>query len=210
MALFEPHRLKPPDAVRVASGAPWFSRLSAEVWIYRHGWALPITAVLLLLAGALMLSEVQPARDRLDQLQRELLALQSRPPAPPAPLLTAEPEPGQAVHTLLGQAESNAAQVRRIAAIARALGISLPRAQYNTSRQTPSGIEHTDVTLNFVSRYPQARAFIEGVLRELPNVSVDRVSFERDQAMGNEAEVTLRLTLWRWPAASKTEIEAKR
>ena len=82
--------------------------------------------------------------------------------------------------------------------------IDLPRAQYNASRETPSGIEHTDITLNFVASYPRARAFMEGVLLELPNASVDRISFERDQAQGAEAEITMRVTLWRWPAAAKT------
>ena len=210
MAPTDPQGMDLANTARRTAGLVWPTRLRAEIWLYRHGWALPIVALVLVLAGALLVIEVLPAQQQIALLRTELRDLQSQPPAKHMPAPAEEPEPGQAVRELLRQAEGNAAQVRRIASIARSHGISLPRAQYNTLRQTPSGIEHTDISFSFVSRYPQARSFIEGVLRELPNVSVDHVSFERDQALDNEAEVTLRLTLWRWPAESKTETEAKR
>lgn len=194
----------------VARAAPASARLRAEVWLHRHGWALPAAVLALLAAAAVLLTDVQPAQQRLDGLRAERRAVLTPAPAVPArPAVAAapqaDPEPGQAVRALLSRAEGNAAQVRRIAAIARAHGIGLPRAQYHTSRQAPSGIEHTDITLSFVSGYPQARSFIEAVLRDLPNASVDRIAIERDQALGSEAEVTLRLTLWRWPPAATRE-----
>jgi hypothetical protein len=181
------------------------TRLSAEIWLFRHGWALPTGALLLLLAAVLLVTQVLPAQDQVDLLQSRLQSAQTRPKTVPSVVPALPIEPGQLLRDLLSEAEGNPAQVRRIASIARQNGISLPRAQYSSSRQTPSGIEHTDITFSFVAGYPQSRAFIEGVLRELPNASVDRVSFERDQAQGAEAEITLRLTLWRWPAPFKPE-----
>lgn len=205
--------MKQPDSPQVSSSATrhfsarvgWPARLSAEIWLHRHGWALPISALVLLLVGVSMATQVLPARRKVEWLQSELQSAQLRPNAAPSIEQTAPPEPSQALRDLLSQADGNPAQVRRIASIARQHGISLPRAQYTTSRQVPSGIEHTDITFSFVAGYPQSREFIEGVLLELPNASVDRVSFERDQAQGTEAEVTLRLTLWRWSPPSRAE-----
>lgn len=201
MAQLDQQGLPSPAPRRTGAKASWPTRLSAEIWLYRHGWALPTGALLLLLATVLLVTQILPVRDKVDLLQSQLQSAQTRPKVAQSVAQAAPPEPGQPLRDLLSQAEGNPAQVRRIASIARLHGINLPRAQYSSSRQTPSGIEHTDITFSFVSGYPQSRAFIEGVLRELPNASVDRVSFERDQAQGAEAEITLRLTLWRWPAS---------
>lgn len=205
MAQLDPQRLRSPATRRLGARGTWPTRLSVEIWLYRHGWALPIAALLLLLAAMLLITQVVPARDQVELLNAQLLAMQARPKEAPAGAPASPIEPGQALRLVLKEAEGAPAQVRRIAGIARLHGISLPRAQYSSSRQSPSGIEHTDITFNFVSGYPQSRAFMEDVLRELPNVSAERVAFERYQAQGTEAEITLRLTLWRWPGASKPE-----
>lgn len=205
MAQFDPQGLPPPTTRHPSAGAGWPARLLAEIWLHRHGWALPTAALLLVLAGVFLVMQVLPVRKKVDLLQSQLQSAQTRPKSAPSIAPATPLEPGQTLRDLLSRAEGNPAQVRRIASIARLHGINLPRAQYSASRQAPSGIEHTDITFGFVAGYPQSRAFIEGVLRELPNASVDRVSFERDQAQGAEAEITLRLTLWRWPAPSKPE-----
>jgi hypothetical protein len=204
MAQLDPQGL-PSSAPRRLGAMGWPTRLSAEVWLYRHGWALPTSTLLLLFAAGLLVTQVLPMRDKLDVLQSQLQSAQTIPKAALSQAPATPIEPGQPLRNLLTQVERSPAQVRRIASIARQHGMNLPRAQYTSSRQAPSGIEHTDITFSFVAGYPQSRGFIEGVLRELPNVSVDRVSFERDQAQGTEAEITLRLTLWRWPASSRPE-----
>lgn len=205
MAQSDPQGLPSPTTRRLGARGSWPTRLSAEIWLYCHGWALPAGALFLLLAAVLLVTQVLPVRDQVDLLQSQLQSAQTRSKAVPSIVPALPIEPGQPLRGLLSKVESNPAQVRRIASIARQHGISLPRAQYSSSRQSPSGIEHIDITFSFVAGYPQSRAFIEGVLLELPNASVDRVSFERDQAQGAEAEINLRLTLWRWPAASKPE-----
>ena len=206
MAQLDPQGPPSSAAAQMRARADWPTRLSAEIWLHHHGWALPLGVLLLLLAVVLLVTRVLPVRDEIDLLQTQLQSAQTRPKAA-APIAPATPlEPGQPLRDLLSQAKGNPAQVRRIANIARLHGITLPRAQYTSSRQSPSGIEHTDITFSFAAGYPQSRAFIEGVLREVPNASVDRVSLERDEAQGAEAQITLRLTLWRWPSPSKTEV----
>jgi hypothetical protein len=205
MAQFDPQALPSATSRHFAARAGWPTRLAVEIWLHRHGWALPCSVVLLLLAGVLLLTQVLPLRSKVDRLQIQLLSAQSRPKAAPLQTQQTPFEPGQSLRALLSQVERNPAQIRHIVKLARLHGINLPRGQYTSARQTPSGIEHTDITFRFAAAYPPSRAFIEGVLRELPSASVDRMSFERDQAQGAEAEVTLRLTLWWWPAPSTSE-----
>jgi len=204
MAQFDPQRLPTSGTRRFDARVGWPTRLSAEIWLHRHGWALPTSVLVLLLAGVLLFAQALPARGQVDLLRTQLQTAQASPKAAPPQAPAPPADPGQSLRTLLSQVEGIPAQVRRIASIARLHDITLPRGQYTSSRQAPSGIEHTDISFSFVAGYPQSRAFIEGVLREVPNVSVDRVSFERDQALGAEAEITLRLTLWRWAGSSTT------
>ena len=207
MTQIDPQALPSSATRHVATGASWPNRLSVEIWLHRHGWALPTSVLVLLLVVGVLFAQVMPALGKVEQLRTQLQSAQASPVAAPPPPSAPPAEPGQSLRTLLSQVERSPAQVRRVASIARQHGISLPRGQYTSSRQTPSGIEHTDITFSFVAGYPESRAFIESVLRQLPNASVDRVSFERDQAQGTDAEITLRLTLWRWPAPPKAEAE---
>lgn len=188
-----------------AASIAWPTRLSAEIWLHRHGWALPISATVLLSATALLLAQLLPAIDSVALLRTQLRSAQDRPIAPLAVEQVPPPDPGEPLRAVLEQAKTNPVQVRRIAEIGRMHGISLSRGQYTSSIQQPSGIEQTDLTFSFAAAYPQSRAFIEGLLAALPNASVDRVSFEREQVQGSSAQVTLRMTLWRWPAQSKSE-----
>ncbi len=198
----------PALSVRHASARPgWPTRLSAEVWLHRHGWALPAIALLAMIAGALAVLQIGPAQRESDLLSAQLQSTRARALPAPAVVEPMVPEPGQQLRNTLGNADAGPSQVKQIVEIARLHGIKLPRAQYAKSRQAPSGIEHTDITFSFVAAYPRTRDFVEDVLRALPNASVDRLSFERDQAQGADTEVTLRLTLWRWPAAPQLAVK---
>jgi hypothetical protein len=135
-------------------------------------------------------------------LRAELVALQQKPASSAVPVAAPSTTPGQALRALLSQSEAPAAQMLRIAGIAREHGISLPRGQYTLNSQEPAGIEGTAVSLVFVAAYPRARQFVESVLREFPNTSVDRLTFSRDRAQGTEVEIGVHLTLWRMPPSA--------
>ena len=172
-------------------------RLWAEIWLWRHGLAWPLAVSMFAATLALALWVRQPAEQQTARLRAELAAPAALPPRAAAAAPAADP--AAALRSLLANPESPAAQVRQVVAIARRHRIELPRGQYAETGFGASGLAHTELNLRFVAGYPQARAFIEALLRELPNASIERVSFERDQVQGPEAEVSLRLTLWRWP-----------
>jgi hypothetical protein len=171
-----------------------------EVLLWRYGFAMPMAGAMLVAAAALTLVRLLPAQERLAELRAEVVKL--RVPPPPVPRVSTDDGAvaGDALRTMLARAAPAPVQMRQIASLASTHGIRLPKGQYASAAQVASSIEHTEVTLNFVAGYPQARSFIEDVLRGLPNASIDRVSFERDRALGTEAAVTARLTLWRLPA----------
>ena len=188
---------RPPDPARPSV------RLRVEVWLRRNGWVLPAGGCLLLAAVVVAPTYLAQARDRERALRAEVAALQQKRASPPMPsgALPAAP-PGQALHMLLAQSEAPAAQMLRIAGIAREHGISLPRGQYTLNGQEPAGIEGTAVSLSFVAAYPRARQFVESLLREFPNASVDRLTFSRDRVQGAEVEIGLHLTLWRMSSSA--------
>lgn len=180
-----------PAAVRRA-----VARLALEVWLYHHGWALPLATLLVAAALALAAFAIVPTGQRIAALDKARLAA-----AVPAAAAAAAPpaEPGRALRMLLAAADPAPAQMARVAALARRHGIELPQGHYRTSVLAASGIVGTEVTLRYAAAYPQARAFVVALLRELPNASVDRVSFERDRSDGSVA-VAVQLTLWRLAA----------
>ena len=185
--------------------------LAAEVWVHRHGWACPLAAVLAFSAGVYFMTKVEPAHRDLQSVERQVgltmtpssSSLQSPALAATAPTATAEP--GAALRTLLSGAEGSPSTVRQLVRIASRHGIELTRAQYSTARQSPTGIESTEITFHFGASYPATRAFIEDLLRALPHASIDRLAFERAQTQEFALEVTLRVSLWRWPTAKKTD-----
>lgn len=109
----------------------------------------------------------------------------------------------QDLRDALADAPGQPDAVRRMSALALESGIRLPRGQYATGTQLPSGLVTTEISLGFAASYPATRAFIESVLREMPEVSLDRISIEREAAHGNPVRVNARFTLWRWPTRSK-------
>lgn len=176
------------------TASPSSFRLSTELWLHRHGWAWPLAAVLAVIAAAWWVLRVAPAEAGIATLQHQL-----QTPRPPAPVVPKSPvlPPAQALRALLVAAPPLTEQLADVDILARRHGITLPRGQYTQQVLRPSGLHQAEVTLTFQAGYPATRAFVEDLLRSLPNAAVDRMALERDDAEGGRADVSLRLTFWR-------------
>jgi hypothetical protein len=165
------------------------NRLRFELHVWRHGWAWPLAGFLLIIAVALQLFALHLQRETQSALQR------SRAIAPAA--MTRAPTLALAdMQAPLRQAPATAQQVLRIAAIAEEHGIPMSQATYEEEIRPELGMRRTHVTQPVRANYAQFRRYIEQVLREHPNVSLDGVSVRRDDVGQELLDVRLRWSLW--------------
>lgn len=173
-------------------------RLPVELWAYRHGWAWPLAVLILCAGAALWQARVVPALAQAADLRARIAE-----PLAPVPVAAAPsaPAPTAALEAVLAQAAPVSRQMQQIERLARRHGIALPRGQYTQQVLRPSGVQEAHVTLRFSAGYPATRAFVEDLLRNLPNAAVERLELARTSSEGRTAEVSLRLALWRLPTA---------
>lgn len=195
-----------PQDTPLRSTAAWV-RVRVELFIWRHGW---VWVVLLALLGAAIVVQVallQPLQLRRQAVQEDLRRLAAQQPGRLAEArLGRAPEPaapGLAAldvldRTLRPHIEATA-QVRRVYRIAARQGLAIGQASFQHSAEPQAGIDHLQISLPLNAGYPQVRRFVEEVLRELPNASVDQLSLKRNQVGQAQLEARLRLSIWLTP-----------
>lgn len=183
---------QPPDVLSAL-------KLRGEIWLWRHGLALPLGFVIALLAISLGLVSMNSQVAEHENLELELTRLKA-PTTSPVPDVAPGDAAGSAQH-ILGSSPDFELALQQILELAQAHEISLPRGQYSYASHASACIERTESVLSFSGTYPQTRAWLEDVLRKFPAVSLDRILIERKQVRDRKAEVKVHLTLWRMKAA---------
>ena len=98
--------------------------------------------------------------------------------------------------------EDLADEVSRIHRLARGSGLELDQGEYRLERRT-GGLWAYRVSLPVRGTYPQLRAFMGSILREVPVASLESVRFERRRAAEAQLDAQLRLTVHVRPAEGK-------
>jgi hypothetical protein len=171
-------------------------RLRAEVFVWRWGWAWVISLVLAAAALAALVAlqadkrmlgrQIAAAEERLGEARRQRAQAARTLPQPPQAtafddLIAAAPHPNE--------------QMKRILSLADRARIRLTQGSYSAGAES-GGIRPVEVTLRFAANYPATRRFVESLLREIAELSVDRIALSRDSVAKTEADVTVTLTLW--------------
>jgi hypothetical protein len=170
------------------------SRTRAEVLLWRHGWAWPATALLLLAAACVYFALLKPARADLDASMRQVARAQAEStegrvqPTGAARL--------EQVRDPLRNSPPRDELLRKLLALARAEGIVLAQSEYHQQAHAAAGVTQFQVSQPLRAGYPQLRRYIESVLRELPNASLDHISVRRDNVGQGQLEVRLRWSFW--------------
>jgi hypothetical protein len=133
--------------------------------------------------------------------QSDLAAAQQRflkaqnTPAPTTPVAThTNPWASLDRHTI-SEIELSA-KVRQIVALAKSHGVVLTQSEFQTITEGHGGLRQVQITLPVRASYPQLRAFVETVLRQLPMVSVDQIALKREAIVQASVEVRLKLSVW--------------
>ncbi len=177
-------------------------RLRAEVALWRHGWIWPLCAALSGIALLLQWMFIEPARADLARVQKSMIEARAAVEAKHATPGGAQSDDARRllqVEVVLRNAGLTDRQLSVILDSAARHSIELPRADYQTAIDADTGVSRTQVTFPLKASYPLLRGFVEDVLRQLPNTSVDRLSFKRDVVAQSQVEATLRLSLWSLP-----------
>lgn len=98
-------------------------------------------------------------------------------------------------YKLLASEQSIGELLATIDAIARQHGVILRQGTYRFSSEAGSRFGRYEVSYTGQPAYFQARLFLRDVLREMPMVSLDEVSFQRQQTTAGAIDMTARFSM---------------
>ncbi|PHV11008.1 hypothetical protein [Chitinimonas sp. BJB300] len=185
------------DALRLPS---WLSglRLYAEIWLLRQGGVALVGWLLLLGAGLgwLMLDQARQHETELTaRLARaNAIALISPSQASAGPVGNAAKL--AALYDVLTPASTRNQALTSLFDIAADEGWDIAEADYNINQQRSANLERLQIALPLQGNYPDIRDLAEALLRGKPNLSLDDISFKRENAEADVLKATLKISLW--------------
>jgi hypothetical protein len=93
-------------------------------------------------------------------------------------------------------ADTSADWLGKVYAVAEKQRLDLPRGEYRLASPAGEPIATYEAVFALRGRYPQVRAFIAGVLEEIPMVALDDVRLERQRTADSMVDARLRLTFF--------------
>lgn len=186
-------------------------RLHSDVLTWRQGWIWPLGATSVLsavLLAAWMWIDLQAAQAALVYRERQVAAhagqlnkerqstldaggMRDAEQSAEA-RLTARRERLGAV---LRDADDTMVQLRQLYQLADRLQIAIHQADFQQMTGS-GGVGRLQFSMPIRGSYSQLRNFVEQSLRELPNLSVDRLQFRRNQVGQVQLDASLHVSLW--------------
>lgn len=175
-------------------------RVSAQIALWRHGWAWPLAAAAVAGVVVLHLAVLHPLQQARDSLELELAHGLAVPPRPAATPESTTAERAAALRAMLQEAPAATELLQQMSVLAAAQEIQLPQGEYQQRLHPANGILQVQVSQPVRASYPRLRQYVESVLRTMPNVSLDQVAAHRESIGQTELEVRLRWSLWLMPS----------
>lgn len=101
-----------------------------------------------------------------------------------------------AFYAMLPGEEATAAVAGRMFDVARSLGIALRQGSYRLAPEADARFARYEVTYQTQAAYYRVRLLIRDLLREMPSLALEDISFERQQPNASNAEITMKFTLY--------------
>lgn len=189
-----------------AKFSEWLQRMSvsrfkwqANLGLKRLGWP-GVTGLCLMAFGlAFYLSTIGPSAVQIERMRHETASLQERikhaansftdNPGSPAGQLTA-------FYGFFPAVDSSPYWLRKIYHAAQSQGLALEQGDYRITEQKEGRLFHYQITLPVKGPYLQIRKFIAAVMADIPVVSLDHVSFEKQKISDPMVETKIRFTLY--------------
>lgn len=163
-------------------------RARLELWLWRHGAALPL-ALLLVAAAAAVLAFTRPAIDTAPAV------VAARLPNAGAAAAADDAQALAAFHALLLPADESTALVRRLVTLTQP-ALAWQRAEFQQSDDAAPGVLRLQITVPVQGEYAAVRLALNKALREMPQLSLDQVRLQREPTAGAVLDARLRFSLW--------------
>lgn len=170
------------------------ARGKVELFVWRHGWAWPLASFGIALALGAYVAMLVPARQALVQasLAVPAMGVPARMESPDE----AEAKRLQAVRALLRSDAQPAQLIAQLHALATAAQLQVAQSDYSRHVHPGTGLVQVVVQQPVRASYAHVKRYIESVLREHPNASLDQIAARRENVGQTELEVRLRWTFW--------------
>lgn len=84
--------------------------------------------------------------------------------------------------------------VRELHAHAQSAGLLLERGEYLPVQEASTKLVRYQIVLPVKGSYPQVRSFLASAMRDMPELALDGIGFQRDKGASAQLEVQLRFT----------------
>ena len=159
----------------------------------RAHWPLALGLAMAIAGALLWLLAARPLAQDNQRLHKQARAAAAAPQ--PVPAAHGSGERLKAYESRLPRTDAAVEWVARIHAIGTDAGLSLPSGDYRMERRADDRLVRYRVTLPVSGTYPQVRAFVVDVLRDVPAAALDDIQLRRDAAGRIEARVRFSLFL---------------
>lgn len=183
------------------------ARVRAELLLWRHGWSWLVAVLLLAVGAATHLTVIRPAEaavEAMDAARQGLAATRA-----PDPVADSRADRAGNMREVIERSPAADAAARRLLELAQAQAIAMPRADYEQRAHESLPLVQLRISQPVRTTYPQLRRYIESVLRELPNASLDQVAAHRGSVEEGELEIRLHWSIW-LPGVVPTQDSPKR
>jgi hypothetical protein len=126
-------------------------------------------------------------------------------PKPPA-LIPPTADPIADPRTQFPDSSTLGAQVRALAMYASQRQLTLPAAEYQFQRDPLAGMVRARMSFSLKTDYPRLRDFVEVILREMPNASLDRLSVRRESISQGQLDAQVSISLWAREALAQPRV----
>ena len=169
-------------------------------WLHRLVERLGFVGIggLMCMAAALLvyLSSGRPLAQQREGLQTQLGALGPTPATAAAARDESAAAQLSRFYAGFPVAADSARSIGRIQAAARRAGLDLQSGEYRLEGRGGERLQRYGVVLPVRGSYVQIRAFIDGVLADLPHAALEDVQLRRESAASPYIDARLRLTLF--------------
>lgn len=140
-------------------------------------------------------SVLRPAASRLEDMQGQAASLDKLTHAAGGKSASVV-EQLSAFHEFFPKSKRSPELLAKVYAAAARQGVSLGQGEYRVARDQGGNLLRYEVNLPVRAEYFQIRQFLTQVLAEIPNASLDNVSFQRQRIVDPVVESQIKLTFF--------------